>query len=150
LLTELTPLQADKLGFNRNMGMEISLRLRFEDGFRHYKSIKEVLIHELAHMRYSEHNQDFHKFNRLLTKEVDELDWTKRGYKLGGAEVWDGEYQEEEDIMKETAKSSGQKLGGKVHNNKSLQELSYNAAITRLSQKEKEITDSCGYTKLEK
>lgn len=30
----------DKLGHNVNKGLEIALRLRFEDGFRTYQSIK--------------------------------------------------------------------------------------------------------------
>uniref|UniRef100_A0A453RIZ3 WLM domain-containing protein n=1 Tax=Aegilops tauschii subsp. strangulata TaxID=200361 RepID=A0A453RIZ3_AEGTS len=36
------------LGFNKNMGEEISLRLRTDDlkGFRKYESIKKTLLHE--------------------------------------------------------------------------------------------------------
>ena len=39
------------LGFNRNNGMEIHLRLRTDDwsGLRRYESIRRVLMHELAH-----------------------------------------------------------------------------------------------------
>jgi hypothetical protein len=38
------------LGFNKNMGEEISLRLRTDDlkGFRKYESIKKTLLHELV------------------------------------------------------------------------------------------------------
>jgi hypothetical protein len=38
------------LGFNKNRGQEISLRLRTDDlkGFRKYESIKKTLLHELV------------------------------------------------------------------------------------------------------
>ena len=50
------------LGFNKNKGQEISLRLRTDDfmGFRHYRIIIETLLHELAHMVHSEHEAPFH------------------------------------------------------------------------------------------
>jgi hypothetical protein len=40
------------LGYNKNRGQEISLRLRTDDyrGFRKYLRIRETLVHELAHM----------------------------------------------------------------------------------------------------
>ncbi len=65
------------LGFNRNQGELIALRLRFEDGFRTYESIKAVLFHELAHNRWSEHDHNFHAFNRQLTAEAKQFDWTQ-------------------------------------------------------------------------
>lgn len=50
-LTEVSPFERTILGFNLNAGELISLRLRTDvlDGFRHYKSIRKVLLHELAH-----------------------------------------------------------------------------------------------------
>jgi hypothetical protein len=49
------------LGFNKNNGMEIHLRLRTDDwcGLRRYESIRRVLMHELAHNVISEHNAEF-------------------------------------------------------------------------------------------
>ncbi|KAJ1340688.1 hypothetical protein BSLG_004782 [Batrachochytrium salamandrivorans] len=72
VLSELHPAQASILGYNRNKGHEISLRLRTDrlDGFRMYSSLRDVLIHELAHMTHSEHNSQFHALNRELTKEI--------------------------------------------------------------------------------
>lgn len=39
------------LGWNRNQGQEISLRLRTDDyaGFRKYLAIRNTLVHELTH-----------------------------------------------------------------------------------------------------
>lgn len=39
------------LGYNRNKGQEISLRLRTDDyaGFRKYLAIRKTLVHELTH-----------------------------------------------------------------------------------------------------
>ncbi|XP_031492885.1 uncharacterized protein LOC116259288 isoform X2 [Nymphaea colorata] len=67
------------LGFNKNQGEEISLRLRTDDlkGFRKYESIKKTLLHELAHMVYSEHDENFFALNKQLNQEAISLDWTK-------------------------------------------------------------------------
>jgi hypothetical protein len=50
-LIELTPFEASILGYNRNAGQLIALRLRTDDlsGFRHYDSVRKVLLHELTH-----------------------------------------------------------------------------------------------------
>ncbi|XVE72476.1 hypothetical protein DITRI_Ditri11bG0042100 [Diplodiscus trichospermus] len=83
------------LGFNKNHGEEISLRLRTDDlkGFRKYESIKKTLLHE------------------LLNEEAASLDWTKsRGHTLSGIK-----YSEnfEEDFSVEDGRSS-QKVGGNI------------------------------------
>ncbi|GFR48798.1 hypothetical protein Agub_g10748, partial [Astrephomene gubernaculifera] len=59
------------LGVNVNAGQEISLRLRTDDlkGFRKFERIRETLIHELAHMEYGEHDNDFKQLNSQLTRE---------------------------------------------------------------------------------
>ncbi|XP_016541410.2 uncharacterized protein LOC107842171 isoform X1 [Capsicum annuum] len=75
------------LGFNKNHGEEISLRLRTDDlkGFRKYDSIKKTLLHELAHMVHSEHDEKFYALLKQLTEEAAKLDWTKsRGHTLTG------------------------------------------------------------------
>jgi hypothetical protein len=50
-LIELTPFEKTILGYNRNAGQLIALRLRTDDlsGFRSYDSIRKVLLHELTH-----------------------------------------------------------------------------------------------------
>jgi len=50
-LIELSPAEKTILGYNRNKGELIALRLRTDDleGFRHYDAVRKVLLHELAH-----------------------------------------------------------------------------------------------------
>lgn len=86
LLKELHPIKDSAiLGYNRNKGQVIALRLRTNDfsGFRNYSEVKRVLIHELSHMVHSDHNNEFKTLNSELTGAVLELDWTKtKGYTL--------------------------------------------------------------------
>ncbi len=42
-------------------------------GFRKYDRIRETLIHELAHMEYGEHDNDFKQLNSELRKECDAI-----------------------------------------------------------------------------
>ncbi|KAF4368239.1 uncharacterized protein LOC115699071 [Cannabis sativa] len=104
------------LGFNKNNGEEISLRLRTDDlkGFRKYGSIKKTLLHELAHMVYSEHDANFFNLNRQLTQEADSLDWTRsRSHTLSGVRHSD-HFEEEEEFYDEKGSHFSQKLGGNV------------------------------------
>ncbi|KAF9966748.1 hypothetical protein BGZ70_001409 [Mortierella alpina] len=80
-LIELSPAEKAILGYNRNKGELIALRLRTDDleGFRHYDAVRKVLLHELAHNVWSEHDDNFHALNRQLNKEVQQLDWTAQG-----------------------------------------------------------------------
>nr|GEV73759.1 hypothetical protein [Tanacetum cinerariifolium] len=77
------------LGLNKNHGEEISLRLRTDDlkGFRKYQSIKKTLLHELAHMVFSEHDAKFYALDSQLNKEAAALDWTRStGHTLSGSQ----------------------------------------------------------------
>ncbi|KAF0896013.1 hypothetical protein E2562_018146 [Oryza meyeriana var. granulata] len=101
------------LGFNKNMGEEISLRLRTDDlkGFRKYESIKRTLLHELAHMVHSEHDANFFALNKQLNDEAASLDWTKsRGHVLSGRKIFDS--YEDEFILEPDSAVVGHKLGG--------------------------------------
>lgn len=91
IMTELAPVgyvgvsPKCLLGFNKNQGEEISLRLRTDDlkGFRKYDSIKKTLLHELAHMIYTEHDANFYALDKQLNQEAASLDWTRsRGHSL--------------------------------------------------------------------
>ncbi|XP_059662929.1 uncharacterized protein LOC132308742 [Cornus florida] len=100
------------LGFNKNHGEEISLRLRTDDlkGFRKYESIKKTLLHELAHMVYSEHDANFYALDKQLNQEAASLDWTRtRSHTLSG--VRNSEHYEEEFYVDSNSNSS-HKLGG--------------------------------------
>ncbi|XP_068668286.1 uncharacterized protein [Aristolochia californica] len=103
------------LGFNKNHGEEISLRLRTDDlkGFRKYESIKKTLLHELAHMVFSEHDANFYALDRQLNQEAASLDWTKsKSRTLSGFKRFD-DLEEEFHVG---AGSTVQKLGGKSPN----------------------------------
>ncbi|CAL1381967.1 unnamed protein product [Linum trigynum] len=103
------------LGFNKNHGEEISLRLRTDDlkGFRKYDSIKKTLLHELAHMVYSEHDSDFYALDKQLNQEAASLDWTKaKGHTL--TRVSHSTDYEEEDFDVANYRNSSQKVGGNV------------------------------------
>lgn len=65
------------LGLNVNKGQEIHLRLRTDDlaGFRRYRSIRDTLCHELAHMVWSEHDANFKGLNSQLLRECADLCW---------------------------------------------------------------------------
>ncbi|CAH8370284.1 unnamed protein product [Eruca vesicaria subsp. sativa] len=145
IMTELAPVgyvgvsPKCLLGFNKNQGEEISLRLRTDDlkGFRKYQSIKKTLLHELAHMVYTEHDQDFYALDRQLNKEAESLDWTKsRGHTLDGAKVTkDFDDDDEEDLFDEIGDGNfAQRLGGNQDDHLgNARESSVAAAYRRLS-----------------
>ncbi|KAJ2759863.1 hypothetical protein IWQ56_005629, partial [Coemansia nantahalensis] len=87
VLRELHPSERTILGYNRNRGQVIALRLRTDDleGFRAYLAIRQVLMHELAHMVWDNHDDRFHALNRQLCREVVDLDWTRSGRTVGPA-----------------------------------------------------------------
>ncbi|XP_031262034.1 uncharacterized protein LOC116120231 isoform X3 [Pistacia vera] len=102
------------LGVNKNHGEEISLRLRTDDlkGFRKYERIKKTLLHELAHMLYSEHDANFYALDKQLNQEAASLDWTKsRGHSLSGVRYSD---QYEDNLFAGDIRNASHKLGGNV------------------------------------
>ncbi|CAH2079511.1 unnamed protein product [Thlaspi arvense] len=141
IMTELAPVgyvgvsPKCLLGFNKNQGEEISLRLRTDDlkGFRKYQSIKKTLLHELAHMVYTEHDEHFYALDRQLNKEAESLDWTKsRGHTLNGTKIVN-DYDEEDHFFDEHEHFS-QRLGGNQSDNLgNARESSVAAAYRRLS-----------------
>ncbi|MCL7047726.1 hypothetical protein MKW94_001018 [Papaver nudicaule] len=122
IMTELAPVgyvgisPKCLLGFNKNQGEEISLRLRTDDlkGFRKYESIKKTLLHELAHMLHSEHDADFYALDKQLNEEAASLDWTRsRSNTLNGR----GRLEYYEDIEEDydgMTNSISHKLGGET------------------------------------
>lgn len=97
------------LGLNQNKGQAISLRIRTDDlkGFRNYNSIKDVMLHELTHNEFSEHDGKFWALFRRLQKEAVALDWTKQGgHTLGTSSTYERVIEEEEE--------SGGRLGGQT------------------------------------
>ncbi|KAH0706757.1 hypothetical protein KY289_011833 [Solanum tuberosum] len=101
------------LGFNKNHGEEISLRLRTDDlkGFRKYDSIKKTLLHELSHMVHSEHDVNFYALLKQLNEEAAKLDWTKsRGHTVSGHNLQ--HYEDDED--NDNLIGLSHKLGGQT------------------------------------
>lgn len=102
------------LGLNKNHGEEISLRLRTDDlkGFRKYESIKKTLLHELAHMVYSEHDANFYALDKQLNQEAGSLDWTRsQSQTLSG--IRDSNY-ESDDYSMVQINVPPRKLGGNM------------------------------------
>ncbi|KAI9489856.1 WLM domain-containing protein [Zychaea mexicana] len=158
-LTELTPFEATILGYNRNAGQLIAIRLRTDDlsGFRHYDSIRKVLLHELTHNVWSDHDDNFRALNRQLNKDVIALDWTAHGAQAlsSGSKFHqpvDEDYDDE--ITGVSWEGGSYRLGGgggkSVQNSDvALQrELRARAAATRLTkQEEQELDEGCGSSK---
>ncbi|KAK4762261.1 hypothetical protein SAY87_030145 [Trapa incisa] len=122
------------LGFNKNCGEEISLRLRTDDlkGFRKYETIKKTLLHELAHMVYSEHDANFYALDKQLNQEVASLDWTRSGSRtLNGSKVYN--HHDNEDYISDISNNLPQKLGGDASDKfLSARETSVAAAYRRM------------------
>ncbi|XP_057786523.1 uncharacterized protein LOC131003968 [Salvia miltiorrhiza] len=132
------------LGFNKNHGEEISLRLRTDDlkGFRKYEKIKKTLLHELAHMVFSEHDSNFLALDSQLNKEAATLDWTKsRGHTLSGGTLSE-QYDEEFDTSSNVI--SSHKLGGRVSVLPTARAASANAAFARLADTSTLLSESSG------
>ncbi|KAI3753405.1 hypothetical protein L2E82_25457 [Cichorium intybus] len=104
------------LGLNKNKGEEISLRLRTDDlkGFRKYQSIKKTLLHELAHMVFSEHDANFYALDKQLNLEANALDWTRStAHTLSGSHM----NQHYEPDFHVESNNLSHKLGGDKSNN---------------------------------
>ena len=96
-LCELDPLDADieqaekgegdkcLLGWNRNFGERIALRLRTDDfkSFRKYESVANTLIHELSHNIFGPHNDQFW----TLYNELKEIYRNVHASRLSGKSV---------------------------------------------------------------
>ncbi|XP_057430161.1 uncharacterized protein LOC130723212 isoform X2 [Lotus japonicus] len=138
IMTELPPIgyvgvsPKCLLGFNKNQGEEISLRLRTDDlkGFRKYQSIKKTLLHELAHMVHSAHDANFYALDKQLNEEAASLDWTRStGHTLGGVRISD--IYDDDFIPKSS--NVPQKLGGNRTDQLSARESSVAAAYHRVA-----------------
>lgn len=129
LLTELHPHRDPTLlGLNKNAGEAIYLRLLTDNlsGLRpvsskavllhssitdtllswQYFHTRMVLLHELTHNKYGDHDNDFKALNSLLNKEVKAFEEAKKAgaHRLGG-EV--GDHYEPEEVLEEMCGSAG-------------------------------------------
>jgi len=74
------------LGLNTGHGQKIELTLRTDmyDGYRDYKTIRDVLCHELAHNVWGPHDHNFWALTKELEAEVARNDYRSGGQSLGG------------------------------------------------------------------
>ena len=138
-LIELHPDEKTILGYNQNKGQIIALRLRNDslDSFRSYSSIIKVMLHELAHMVFSEHDEYFHGLDRELNKEYA-LYYKKQvlgeHYKGSGNNFVEG-------LVGDTQRLGGRELVG------DRREIILNAVESRLSKEEIEMESACALHK---
>ncbi|KAJ3140527.1 hypothetical protein HDU90_007827 [Geranomyces variabilis] len=144
VLMELHPKRdASILGYNRNRGHSIALRLRTDalDGFRHYPEVVKVLLHELAHMVHDEHDGHFHQLNRELNVLYKEYSGRTLGSR--GAVANNGWHSEE--AVDAPFEGGSFTLGGKaVDEGRSRREILADAADRRLTKEEIAMDASCG------
>ncbi|KAI9095118.1 WLM domain-containing protein [Phlyctochytrium arcticum] len=148
-LIEIHPLeQSSILGYNQNKGQVIALRLRTDalDGFRNYDSIRKVLLHELAHMVHSEHDDKFHKLNRELNTECDSV--TKGARKVGSTSTYNSGLEDHVDVPPAfeggTFKLGGGSNGSDAQGEVARREVLARAAMGRLTKEEIALVHSCG------
>ncbi|TPX63771.1 hypothetical protein CcCBS67573_g08591 [Chytriomyces confervae] len=156
-LTELHPAEKEILGFNRNMGAEISLRIRTDDlaGFRHYRTVVSVLMHELVHMVHSDHDDKFHALNRVLNKEYDEFSVGRSigtDGRVDGSQAFSVEGEEEEGSLARYGYQGGSFLlggsGAQATDDAAKREAMLAAAENRRLKKwEQDLVDACDGSK---
>lgn len=123
------------LGVNIGSGQEISLRLRTDDlrGFRRYERIRETLVHELAHMVFSEHDNDFKELNSQLLREAAAQDWTRSGRALAGeAASFHDDWESSPANAHSASTPASRRLGGALPVNTDAQVAAAQAALDRV------------------
>jgi len=157
VLTELAPHEhPELLGLNTNKGQIISLRIRTNayDGFRLYSEVRKVLVHELTHCVWGDHDDNFKKLNSQHSKEVLEFERAQHtgAHSLSGisGDVYDP--QSGSSIGSGSAGTHSQVLGGggrRLGGEGTLTREERRARILdattrRLQLEEKDIEEMCG------
>jgi len=129
------------LGLNRNRGEVIELRIRTDEyaGFRQYRSIRNVLCHELTHNVHGPHDSNFWSLCKKLEREVVSLDpFSERGaHALSSEEVYEGEHDGEVDGG--AWEGGTYTLGGQgVDEGLSRRDILADAAMRRMQREKKE------------
>lgn len=112
-LTELLPHEHDPSlrGLNENGGARISLRVRIDEqpnDLRDYRSCRQVLLHELAHNKISDHPPEFRELNSLFNTQVNNFEYTRRAGAnvLSDARVYSLSSDAEPDVEERRARSA--------------------------------------------
>ncbi len=136
---EHTHVDHKTLGLNRNKGEVIELRIRTDDysGFRHYRSIRNVLCHELTHNVHGPHDLNFWNLCKKLEREVVDLDpFSERTARTLGSEIYEGE-QGEVDVG--GWEGGTYTLGGQgISEGLSRRDILADAAMRRMKKEKKE------------
>lgn len=165
LLTELLPWEnSDLLGLNENHGQVIRLRIRTDnaDGFRDYKTTRQVLMHELAHIDIGGHPVEFRELNSKLNSELaaHEKKVFQGTHSLHNGDMYVPRDDATSDGCTSSHKGTSYKLGGSatsIHGDGQAQPLSADpissegrrqavlqATLRRLAKVEAEIETRCG------
>lgn len=127
-LAEFLPDDPRLLGLNVNRTERILIRLRYHHDSRQFLPVEQItdtLLHELSHIVWGPHDQNFHNLWNELRTEHESLvskgytgeGFLSEGHKLGGKRIPLDEMRRQARIAAEKRRSlnkgSGQKLGGK-------------------------------------
>jgi hypothetical protein len=128
------------LGLNRNKGEVIELRIRTDEyaGFRQYRSIRNVLCHELTHNVHGPHDSNFWSLCKKLEREVVLLDpFSESGaHALSHEEIYEGEHG---DVDGGAWEGGTYTLGGQEANESlSRRDILADAAMRRMKKEKKE------------
>ncbi|KAF8323530.1 WLM domain-containing protein [Cantharellus anzutake] len=149
LLTELAPHEhPNLLGLNENAGQSVKLRIRTDsyDGFRLYSEIRRVLLHELTHNVWGDHDDNFKTLNSLLNREMVEFETAAREgtHTLGPGPV----YEPESVVPNRGGLVGGTNVlgGNEGSGHLTIEERrrrAVEAAMRRFNEQEQEIEDKC-------
>ncbi|PWN92425.1 WLM-domain-containing protein [Acaromyces ingoldii] len=146
-LTELLPHEhPNLLGLNENMGMRISLRTRTDkyDGLRHYRSMRQVLLHELAHNRVNDHPPEFKILNSELNAQLEAFEAAQKN---GARRLVDSDVYvppENDDPAEVTAHVLGGSGDGTPLDREARRQKVLMATMKRLEHVEADIEKGCG------
>lgn len=146
-LTELLPHEhPNLLGLNENMGMRISLRTRTDkyDGLRHYRSMRQVLLHELAHNRVNDHPPEFKILNSELNAQLEAFEAAQKNgaHRLVDSDVYVP--PDHDDPVEATAHVLGGSGGGIPLDREAQRQRVLMATMKRLEHIEADIEEGCG------
>ncbi|OCL03138.1 WLM-domain-containing protein [Glonium stellatum] len=153
-LAEFLPDDPRLLGLNVNRTERILIRLRYHHDSRQFLPVEQItdtLLHELSHIVWGPHDQNFHNLWNELRAEHESLvskgytgeGFLSEGQKLGGKRIPLDEMRRQARIAAEKRRSlnkgSGQKLGGRP----SIRGIDMRKVIADAATRRNTITKGC-------